>query len=92
MSRPEKAGYNGFLSCVYLQCSHAGPSKHKHLHNICTAPAQRLRRWSNILQMFYKCFVLTGEAIILQADPCQSFAPGSLKARLITFCLAVIAW
>ena len=30
----------------------------KHLYNICTTSAQRLRRWPNIVQMLYKCFVL----------------------------------
>ena len=32
----------------------------KHLYNICTTSAQRLRRWSNIVQILYKCFVFTG--------------------------------
>ena len=32
----------------------------KHLYNIGTQPAQRLRRWSNTVQMFYKCFVFIG--------------------------------
>ena len=36
------------------------PANTKHLYNICTASAQRLRRWSNIVQMLYKCFVFTG--------------------------------
>ena len=31
------------------------PAKTKHLYNI----VQRLRRWSNIVQMLYKCFVFT---------------------------------
>ena len=34
----------------------------KHSYNMCTTPAQRLRRWSNIVQMSYKCFVPAGEA------------------------------
>ena len=29
----------------------------KHLYNICTTSAQRLRLWSNIVQKLYKCFV-----------------------------------
>ena len=33
------------------------PENTDHLHNICTTSAQRLRRWSNIAQMSYKCFV-----------------------------------
>ena len=32
----------------------------KHKYNICTTSAQRLRRWSNIVQMLYKYFVFTG--------------------------------
>ena len=36
------------------------PVNTKHLHNICTASTQRLRRLSNIVQMLYKCFVFTG--------------------------------
>ena len=34
----------------------------KHLYNICTTSAQRLRCWSNIVQILYKCFVLTSSA------------------------------
>ena len=30
------------------------------LYNICTMSDQRLRRWTNVAQMLYKCFVLTG--------------------------------
>ena len=33
------------------------PVNTKHLNNICTMLDQRLRRWSNIVQMLYKCFV-----------------------------------
>ena len=36
------------------------PANTKHLHNICTTSAQRLRRCSNFVQMLYKCFVFTG--------------------------------
>ena len=32
----------------------------KHLYNICTTSVQRLRRWSNIVHILYKCFVFTG--------------------------------
>ena len=38
----------------------ADPANTKHLYNICTTSAQRLRRWSNIVQMLYKCFVFSG--------------------------------
>ena len=33
----------------------------KHLYNICPILAQRLRRWSNIVQMLYQCFVFAGD-------------------------------
>ena len=36
------------------------PVNTKHLYNICTTAAQRLRRWSNIVQMLYKCLCLLG--------------------------------
>ena len=32
----------------------------KHLYNICTKLDQRQRRWSNIVQMLFKCFVFAG--------------------------------
>ena len=35
------------------------PANTRHLYNICTTSAQRLRCWSNIVQMLYKCFVFT---------------------------------
>ena len=32
----------------------------KHLYNICITSARRLWRWSNIVQVLYKCFAFTG--------------------------------
>ena len=40
-------------------CS-AVPANTKYLYTICILSAQRLRRWSNIVQMVYKYFVFTG--------------------------------
>ena len=40
--------YKGF-DCI--------PANTKHLYNMCTTSAQRLRRWSNIVQMLCKCFL-----------------------------------
>ena len=41
----------------------------KHLYNICTTSAQRLRRSCSIVQMLYKCFVLAGtEAPVTDTD------------------------
>ena len=34
----------------------------KHLFNICTTSAQRLRRWSNIVQIFGVCWVAYRQA------------------------------
>ena len=36
------------------------PGSTKHFYYICTMLAQRLRRWSNIVQMLCKCFVFSG--------------------------------
>ena len=33
------------------------PINHKHLYNICTMLDQRRRRWADVVQMLYKCFV-----------------------------------
>ena len=35
------------------------------MHNICTTSARRLRRWSNIVQMLYRCFAFTGIPLLL---------------------------
>ena len=40
------------------------PANTKHLYSICTTSTQRLRRWPNIVQMLYKCFVFAGKWII----------------------------
>ena len=36
-------------------CCRSIPANTKHLYNICSTSAQRLCRWSNIVQMLYKC-------------------------------------
>ena len=41
------------------------PVNTKHLHNICTTSAQRLRRWADVVQILYECFVFTGTDHIL---------------------------
>ena len=43
----------------WLCCGTGNPVNTKYLYNICTTSAQRLRRWPSIVQMLYKCFVLT---------------------------------
>ena len=39
------------------------PVNAKHLYNIFTMLDQRRRRWSNIVQMLYKCFVFAGNHV-----------------------------
>ena len=36
----------------------------KHLYNICAKPAQCHRRWSNIVQIVYKCIVFIGKSVV----------------------------
>ena len=56
------------FNVLYFMCiQHGFPANTKHLYNICTTSAQRLRRWSNIVQMVYKCFVFAG--FILTCPP-----------------------
>ena len=51
-----------FRYCQYKMWASWGntSANTKYFYNICTTLAQRLRRWSSIVQMFYKCFVFTG--------------------------------
>ena len=48
-----------FLTRLFLMCSYilTIPANTKHLYSICTPSAQRLQRWSNIVQMLYKCLL-----------------------------------
>ena len=36
------------------------PANTKHLYNISTMLDQRRRRWADVVEMLYKCFVLAG--------------------------------
>ena len=40
----------------------------KHMYNICTTLDQRRRRWADVVQMLYKCFVFTGLGLVRLAD------------------------
>ena len=44
------------------------------LNNICIPSAQRLRRWSNIVQMLYKWFVFAGLYWCIVCCPDQACA------------------
>ena len=36
------------------------PANTKHLYNICKMLDQRRRRWADVVQVLYKCFVFAG--------------------------------
>ena len=38
------------------------PVNTKHLYNICTMLDQRRRRWADVVQILYKCFVFSGNS------------------------------
>ena len=40
------------------------PANTEHLYNICTMLDQRRRRWADIVQMLYKCFVFAGMVML----------------------------
>ena len=44
------------------------PPNTKHVYNIFTTSAKRLRRWSNIVQMLYQCFVFAGNVMLLNVE------------------------
>ena len=39
---------------------HVYPANTKHLYNSCTKLDQRRRRWADVVQVLYKCFVFAG--------------------------------
>ena len=55
------------------------PANTKHLYSICPTSAQRLRRWSNIVQILYKCFVFTVIPMILLSA--HSLLPSTSRHR-----------
>ena len=44
------------ISCIITNI----PENTKHLYNICTMLVQRRRRWTDVVQMLYKCFLFAG--------------------------------
>ena len=50
----------------------------KYLHNICTMLDQRRRRWDNVVQMLYKCFVFTGVKCQNMLFLCESWQIGTV--------------
>ena len=58
------------------------PGTTNHFYKICTTLAQRLWRWTNIVQMLYKCFVFAGitqlylgwSCFMCGASPCPGWS------------------
>ena len=48
------------FSLFPLSLSARVPANTKHLYNICTMLDQRRRRWADVVQMLYKCFMFVG--------------------------------
>ena len=58
----ERKGLTRSLFPIFDQCDIT--TNTKHLYNICTMLGQRRRRWSNIVQMLYKCLVFNGKELL----------------------------
>ena len=56
--------YHVYIDSRLLWCRWY-PANTKHLHDICTTSAQRLRRWADVVQISYKCFVAFHLAVSL---------------------------
>ena len=65
LTQTSSTPYSGYASpALITHCidSLRHPVNTKHLYNICTMLVQRRRRWADVGQMLYKCFVFTGSA------------------------------
>ena len=58
MNLPLGAETRPFIS--YRWTSNPLSANTKHVYNICTMLDQRRRRWADVLQILYKCFVFAG--------------------------------
>ena len=50
------------LNLLTISSPYNDSSKRKHLYNICSMMDQRRRRWDDVVQMLYKCFVFVGDS------------------------------
>ena len=66
------------------------PTNTKHPYNICTTSAQRLLRWSNVVQMLDTCFVFTGYRPQKRGCCCWLFVVVAVKIMLIHTVLCLI--
>ena len=61
------------------------PVNAKHQYNICTMLDQRRRRWANVVQKLYKCFVSAGVGLLVIILFCLCFDRPSLSISLSSF-------
>ena len=57
---PMQYGNDRWVITDHMIVCCAAPENTKHLCNICTMLDQRRRRWTDVVQMLYKCFVFAG--------------------------------
>ena len=62
------------------------PANTKHLYNTYTTSAQRLRRWSNIVKVLYKCFVFAGTLVTYICLLCDDNIEIDDLSRVIMTC------
>ena len=64
---------DSFHFCHAVRVLHVNgiPANTKHLYNICTMLNQRRRRWDNVVQMLYKCFVFAGICRLAGIEKCH---------------------
>ena len=69
----EQIVFNILYLCVFAAIRGAPPANTNQVYNIHTTSAQRLRRWSNIVYMLYKCFVFAGICLEFSVLTASSF-------------------
>ena len=70
------------LHIIYYEVLSGIPASTNHWNNICTTSAQRLQRWSNIVQMSYKCLVFAGIVCPPGVCDCMAWGGGGNKGEL----------
>ena len=72
------------------------PANTKHLYNICTMLDQRKRRWADVVQMLYKCFVFAGirvcDLVRLMGVPSQLPASWMLPPIILGLYMLSCLW
>ena len=61
------------------------PANTIHLYYICTMLVQRRRRWADVVQMLYKCFVFAGMVIVIPFAMFLSYIVYMHKCEKISF-------